>query len=129
MLLTERQQAGLTSADPWQQQRIDKLLSGTRMLLHKYLSPDQLVALQREVRFGPGAPNQRSWHRNAAPRDTHRAGDTGRGSNAASSRRSAPGRATLLIVARTVNEGWAHLAGHGHRVSRNNGPESLNTEH
>lgn len=56
MLLTERQQAGLNSADPWQQQRIDKLLSGTRMLLHKYLSPDQLVALQREVDSGQAAP-------------------------------------------------------------------------
>jgi hypothetical protein len=72
MLLTERQQAGLTSADSWQQQRIDKLLSGTRMLLHKYLSPDQLVALQREVDSGqvvpaPAAPTTPASPETSAP--------------------------------------------------------------
>ncbi|MHB9064454.1 MAG: hypothetical protein ACYC4B_11750 [Pirellulaceae bacterium] len=48
MLIAGRQ-AGLTSADARQQQRINQMLSGTRMLLHKYLDPEQLVALQREV--------------------------------------------------------------------------------
>ena len=49
LMLTNRQQAGLASSDEREQRRIDQLLSGTRILLNKYLDPDQLVALQREV--------------------------------------------------------------------------------
>jgi hypothetical protein len=56
MMLTSRQQAGLSSADAWQQQRIEQMLSGTRILLNKYLSPEQLVALQREVDAAENAP-------------------------------------------------------------------------
>ena len=56
MMLTSRQQAGLSSADAWQQQRIDQMLSGTRMLLNKYLDPEQLVALQREVEAAERTP-------------------------------------------------------------------------
>ena len=48
-LITRRQQAGLTSSNEREQQRIDVMLSGTRILLNKYLSPDQLVALERMV--------------------------------------------------------------------------------
>jgi hypothetical protein len=48
-LITNRQQAGLSSANEREQQRIDQMLSGTRILLNKYLSPDQLVALERMV--------------------------------------------------------------------------------
>lgn len=48
-LITRRQQAGLSSADEREQQRIDVMLSGTRILLNKYLNPDQLVALERMV--------------------------------------------------------------------------------
>jgi hypothetical protein len=56
MMLTSRQQAGLSSADAWQQQRIDQMLSGTRILLNKYLDPEQLVALQREVEAAAQTP-------------------------------------------------------------------------
>ncbi len=49
MVLTGRQHSGLSSSDEREQRRIDQLLSGTRILLNKYLDPDQLVALQREV--------------------------------------------------------------------------------
>ena len=56
MMLTNRQQAGLSSADAWQQQRIDQMLSGTRILLNKYLDPEQLVALQREVEAAAQTP-------------------------------------------------------------------------
>jgi hypothetical protein len=48
-LITRRQQAGLTSSNEREQRRIDVMLSGTRILLNKYLSPDQLVALERMV--------------------------------------------------------------------------------
>jgi hypothetical protein len=58
-LITRRQQAGLSSANEREQQRIDVMLSGTRILLNKYLSPDQLVALERMVEdaeSGGGTP-------------------------------------------------------------------------
>ena len=48
MMLASRQSA-LASPDKRQQQRIDQLLTGTRSLLNKYLNPEQLVALEREV--------------------------------------------------------------------------------
>ncbi|NLX53961.1 MAG: hypothetical protein GXY58_02480 [Planctomycetaceae bacterium] len=48
MMLASRQ-AALASPDRRQQQRIDQLLSGTRSLLHKYLSPELLVVLEREI--------------------------------------------------------------------------------
>lgn len=48
-MLTSRQQAGLASSDEREQQRIDYLLRGTRILLSKYLGPDKLVALERKV--------------------------------------------------------------------------------
>jgi hypothetical protein len=55
MMLASRQ-AALSSPDKRQQQRIDQLLAGTRSLLNKYLNPDQLVALEREVSGGPAPP-------------------------------------------------------------------------
>ncbi len=58
MMLTSRQSA-LASPDKRQQQRIDQLLTGTRSLLNKYLNPEQLVALEREV-GGAAQPPRRS---------------------------------------------------------------------
>ena len=56
VMLTERQQGGLSSIDEREQRRIDFMLSGTRMLLSKYLSPDHLVTMERLVDQGPVAP-------------------------------------------------------------------------
>jgi hypothetical protein len=56
ILLTNRQQSGLSSADERQQRLIDQMLSGTRILLNKYLDPDKLVALQREVEEAEESP-------------------------------------------------------------------------
>ncbi len=53
-LITRRQQAGLSSSNEREQQRIDVMLSGTRILLNKYLSADQLVALERMVEAAEG---------------------------------------------------------------------------
>lgn len=48
-MIASRQTTSLRSTDPREQQRIDQMLSGTRILLNKYLNPDKLVTLQREV--------------------------------------------------------------------------------
>ncbi|MBM4090217.1 MAG: hypothetical protein FJ276_12465 [Planctomycetes bacterium] len=56
VMLTGRQQGGLSSIDEREQRRIDFMLSGTRMLLSKYLSPDHLVTMERLVEQGPVAP-------------------------------------------------------------------------
>lgn len=56
-MLVNRQQTILDSADQRQQQRIDRLLSGTRILLNKYLSPDRLVALERRMQQAERASN------------------------------------------------------------------------
>lgn len=48
-IIAGRQQSRWASTDEREQQRIDQMLNGTRLLLHKYLGPDQLVTLQREV--------------------------------------------------------------------------------
>jgi hypothetical protein len=42
-------EAALATRDKRQQQYIDQLLAGTRSLLNKYLSPQQLVTLEREI--------------------------------------------------------------------------------
>ena len=47
-MLASRESA-LASRDKRQQQYIDQLLAGTRSLLNKYLSPQQLVTLEREI--------------------------------------------------------------------------------
>lgn len=49
LLLSNRQRAAFASANPLEQRRIDRMLSGTRILLNQYLNSDQLVALQRRV--------------------------------------------------------------------------------
>ncbi len=56
MMLTNRQQTSVAAADEREQRRIDQLLSGVRILLGKYLDPDQLVALQREVDAAAKSP-------------------------------------------------------------------------
>jgi hypothetical protein len=48
-ILSNRQQAGLSSSNKREQIRIDQLLSGTRILLNKYLDPDDIVTAQREI--------------------------------------------------------------------------------
>jgi hypothetical protein len=64
IMLTNRQQAGLMSTNEREQARIDYLLSGTRILINKYLGADQLVALERKVeeaeRLGPSAAKPKS---------------------------------------------------------------------
>lgn len=49
VLLTNRQRAAFSSTDPLEQRRIDRMLSGTRILLNEYLNPDQLATLRRRV--------------------------------------------------------------------------------
>jgi hypothetical protein len=48
-MITDRRQAGLSSNNEREQQRIDQMLAGTRILLSKYLNPEQLLALERMV--------------------------------------------------------------------------------
>ena len=56
-MIANRQKTSFHSSDPREQQRIDQMLRGTRILLNKYLDPEQLVALQRQVE-NPGAAAQ-----------------------------------------------------------------------
>ncbi len=67
VMLSSRQQAGLASSDEREQRRIDQLLSGTRILLNKYLDPDQLVALQREVDQAAASPGSAQPQKSDVP--------------------------------------------------------------
>ncbi len=66
IMLSNRQQAGLSSENEREQRRIDQMLSGTRILLNKYLDPDQLVALQRQVEQAEKSPGRPATKKAAA---------------------------------------------------------------
>lgn len=71
-------EAALATQDKRQQANIDKLLTGTRSLLNKHLSPELLVTLEREVsglQSPPKArPKKKASDESAAPSETEKSG-------------------------------------------------------